>query len=246
VPRLPLLWSGVVAATVAVGITAARSQQDLDAGKSGPQLFAQDCSTCHRSPQGLVKTMSGGSLVSFLRQHYTSSSTSANALAGYLLAAGGNPRVERPKGRPAGEQANQPVPARDRSKLARPGEPTAAVPSGDTPGAQAPAGRKQREKLARPTEPPTDHPSKASRKARRSGPVEPAEPVATPSPTEPTPAASTVQPPPPAEPVASIPAAGAGTASSGAAAGAGASAGAGAPQSNPASPPPPGFAEPLP
>src|SRR5215216_5461021 len=95
-----LLWPCVVALLTGFAATGAYGQQDLDAGKTGPQLFAQDCSACHRSPQGLVKSMSGGSLVSFLRQHYTSSSSSAGALAGYLQSAGAPPRAaERPKGR---------------------------------------------------------------------------------------------------------------------------------------------------
>jgi hypothetical protein len=245
VAKVPLFWPGVVVAAVAVGITAARGQQDLDAGKSGPQLFSQDCSACHRSPQGLAKTMSGGSLVSFLRQHYTSSANSANALAGYLQAAGPGSRGERPKGRAGEEQANQPV--RDRAKAARPNEPTAATPSTDAPGAQTP--RKQREKLARPTDPATEHPTKASRKSRRPGPAEPAEGTVTPPaalPAEPSPTAAAVQPAPPAtgaveapaavpppapaEPVVSPPAAVAAT---------------GTPRASPASPPP-GFTEPRP
>src|SRR5262245_53242661 len=75
--------SWVMASLAALAVTDAHAQQDLDAGKTGPQLFAQDCAACHRSPRGLVKSMSGGSLVSFLRQHYTSSSASAGALAAY-------------------------------------------------------------------------------------------------------------------------------------------------------------------
>src|SRR3954465_4868041 len=74
--RLHLCW--VIASLAGLAGTSAHAQ-DLDAGKTGPQLFAQDCVACHRSPRGLVKSMSSGSLVSFLRQHYTSSSASAGA-----------------------------------------------------------------------------------------------------------------------------------------------------------------------
>ena len=239
--KVPLFWPGVVVA-VAVGITAARGQQDLDAGKSGPQLFSQDCSACHRSPQGLAKSMSGGSLVSFLRQHYTSSSSSANALAGYLQAAGGGSRAERPKGR-GEDQANQPV--RDRAKVARPSEPAAATPSTDSPSTQTP--RKQREKLARPTDPATDPAARPPRKSRRPGAAEPAEPTVTtpepaatavqphppvPAPATPAvqPSTAAVQPSAPAEPVAPPAAADTGTATA---------------RARPASPTP-GFTEPLP
>jgi hypothetical protein len=164
--------------------TGARGQQDLDAGKSGPQLFAQDCAACHRSPQGLARTMSGGSLVSFLRQHYTSSSASANVVAGYLLAAGANVRGERQKGQPA-EEAKQSAQPRERSKLGRPGEaapsPPAPVPSVGQP---APTPR-QHERIARPTDATGDRQGHPSRKLRRPRPGEsvaaPAAPAAEPS-----------------------------------------------------------------
>src|SRR3954449_11086190 len=92
-----LLWPCVVALLTGFAAPGAYGQQDLDAGKTGPQLFAQDCAACHRSPQGLAKTVSGSGLVSFLRQHYTSSSTSASAVAAYVQAAGPAPRNERQK-----------------------------------------------------------------------------------------------------------------------------------------------------
>jgi hypothetical protein len=64
--------------------TGAGAQESLDHGKSPVQLFASDCSICHKSPQGLAK--SGGllGLDSFLREHYTASRESAIAIANYL------------------------------------------------------------------------------------------------------------------------------------------------------------------
>jgi hypothetical protein len=47
--------------------------EDLDAGKSAAQLFASDCSSCHRTPYGLAKRMNNSSLDRFLREHYTAS-----------------------------------------------------------------------------------------------------------------------------------------------------------------------------
>src|SRR5262249_54099506 len=118
-------WPLVMVLLGCLAGTAARAQ-DLDAGKTGPQLFAQDCVSCHRSPQGLAKRLSGSSLVSFLREHYTSSAASANAVAGYLLANVGNPRAERPKARPGEDQAKPAAgQAGERSKVARPTEQTA-------------------------------------------------------------------------------------------------------------------------
>ena len=174
-PDIRLVWPCVIVSVAALAMTAARGQQDLDAGKTGPQLFAQDCSTCHRSPQGLAKRMSGGSLVSFLRQHYTSSSTSANTVAAYVTAAGSNPRADRQKGDQA-KQAPQ-----DRSKLTRPGEPAPGQPA-----SQAPA--KQRDRLARPSDASVDQPGRPSRKSRRPMAVEPAPvmpPAAEPAAAEP-------------------------------------------------------------
>jgi len=69
----------------------AGAQENLDQGKSPAQLFASDCSACHKSPQGLSK--SGGSeLDSFLREHYTASRETAFALANYLRSMDTGPR----------------------------------------------------------------------------------------------------------------------------------------------------------
>jgi hypothetical protein len=63
--------------------------EDFDAGKSAAQLFAADCSSCHRTPYGLAKRMNSWSLDRFLREHYTASRTSADTLSAYLIGLGG-------------------------------------------------------------------------------------------------------------------------------------------------------------
>jgi len=63
---------------------AATAQENLDQGKSAAQLFAANCSICHKSPQGLAKAGGILGLDSFLREHYTASKESAGALAAYL------------------------------------------------------------------------------------------------------------------------------------------------------------------
>jgi hypothetical protein len=63
---------------------ASAQAQDLDHDKSGAKLFASTCADCHRSPRGLAKQRLGFLLTSYLRQHYTSSSASAQSLAAYL------------------------------------------------------------------------------------------------------------------------------------------------------------------
>jgi hypothetical protein len=148
----------VLAAACIVG---ARGQ-NLDEGKTGPQLFALDCAACHRSPQGLAKNYNGWSLTSFLRQHYTSSSSSANVLAAYLTS-GANARAADPK-KKDDRQAKQTSP----KDPARPAEP-AAQPAA-----------KQRDTV-RPGEPGAEAPGRASRKTRREAevvPMPPPEPTA--------------------------------------------------------------------
>lgn len=69
----------VICATVGAG-----AQESLDRGKNPAQLFASDCSGCHKSPQGLAKAGGLLGLDSFLREHYTASKESAAAIANYI------------------------------------------------------------------------------------------------------------------------------------------------------------------
>jgi hypothetical protein len=62
--------------------------QNLEAGKSPSQIFAQTCNACHKSPRGLLKTVPPGSLPAFLRQHYTTSPEMAGVLSSYLVSNG--------------------------------------------------------------------------------------------------------------------------------------------------------------
>jgi hypothetical protein len=202
----------MVGSLAALAVTAARGQQDLDAGKTGPQLFAQDCSACHRSPQGLARTVSGGALVTFLRQHYTSSSTSAGVVAAYVQAAGPAPRNERqkdqrrPEAAPGAAAPAAPAPA---------GRPTAAIPSAQAPAgqpaagqpaaAQPPAGTKQRQ--ARPGTPAAepgavDQHGRPLRKSRRALRAEQQQATSPGAETGATPAPAGPEAQPPASPAA--------------------------------------------
>src|SRR5262249_12145088 len=82
-----LLGLGAVVA-LASGVAKA---ENLDAGKSGPALFAAPCVTCHSSPRGWAKDRGAGGLTSYLQEHYTSGPQSAAALAAYLIANPGPP-----------------------------------------------------------------------------------------------------------------------------------------------------------
>ncbi|HLZ02188.1 MAG TPA: hypothetical protein VKR55_08550 [Bradyrhizobium sp.] len=68
--------------------TPALAQENLEAGKTPSQIFAGTCTACHKSPRGLLKTVSPSSLSSFLRQHYTTSPNMAGVLASYLISNG--------------------------------------------------------------------------------------------------------------------------------------------------------------
>lgn len=109
-------------AILALGGSAAQGE-NLDAGKSGPALFASTCQACHSSPRGLAKNRGSG-LTSFLEEHYTSSPQSAALIANYLIANPGAP------------------PSTARGKQTPTGEHTAATPEG---GASSKRGEKKTE-----------------------------------------------------------------------------------------------------
>src|ERR1700719_2648864 len=66
----------------------AQAQENLEAGKSPSQIFADTCTACHKGSRGLLKTVAPGSLPSFLRQHYTTSPAMAGVLDSYLISNG--------------------------------------------------------------------------------------------------------------------------------------------------------------
>jgi hypothetical protein len=87
-------WKISVGFLTVLALGGSAAAQDFSAGKTAAQLFASDCSACHKSPAGLAKGQSVGSLTSFLREHYTTKPESASALAAYVAGAGpGNARL---------------------------------------------------------------------------------------------------------------------------------------------------------
>ena len=65
--------------------------QNLDAGKSPEKLFADGCTACHRSPQGLAKGRYTLTLSWFLQDHYSAGPDTAKALAAYLVSVDTSP-----------------------------------------------------------------------------------------------------------------------------------------------------------
>ncbi len=136
-------------AVVALGATSAQAQTDLNAGMSPAQLFAANCSACHRSPQGLSRGRDSVTVANFLRDHYTTRPAIAAALAAYLASMRGAPRAPTASQGPAGaEQTGSAAPAprppasRPLEKLAHTtverlksfaADADAAKPSGDAP-----------------------------------------------------------------------------------------------------------------
>src|SRR5262245_49711159 len=146
---------------IIVALATAWARENLDAGKSGPALFAATCSACHNGPQGLSKGMDARSLAGFLRQHYTTSPATAGELAGYLLSVRGDPRRANIKQSPAEEP----------SQSSKAGPSTAGRPPADIPGAPPRAGA-----AAEPTAAPTGkrrHERAGRRPNEPAGEVEP-------------------------------------------------------------------------
>lgn len=116
---------------------AVHAVENLEAGKTPAQIFAGTCNVCHKSPRGLMKTVSASSLPGFLRQHYTTSSNMASLLSSYLVANGaGDQRYQakETKQRDGGtKEARAPADqgTKPRSRLQRAGEVDGMRP--DTP-----------------------------------------------------------------------------------------------------------------
>ena len=97
---------------VAVLTSGLAQAQNLDQDKSGPELFAATCAECHRSPRGLANERFSWTLSYFLRQHYTSSAASAQALTAYLQSVDAprlKPQPDARKSQPSATGASEPV-----------------------------------------------------------------------------------------------------------------------------------------
>ena len=90
----PGRWLLVLGALYLLGGPAAQAQ-NIDEGKSAPQLFADSCVTCHRNPGALAKGRFRATLFPFLQDHYTTRAAEAWALASYLAAVDAPPARSR-------------------------------------------------------------------------------------------------------------------------------------------------------
>lgn len=132
--------------TLVAGFCAAPAMaQDFSAGKTAAQLFASDCSACHKGPGGLAKGQSVSALTSFLREHYTTKPESAAALAAYLA----NPANARLTAQPptTGPKATEDKPG------PKPRPATAAAADSDKPEGEANAPAAPHEATKPPVDP---------------------------------------------------------------------------------------------
>jgi hypothetical protein len=181
-----VLWDG-----------AARAE-NLDAGKSAPALFASTCQTCHASPRGLAKNVSG--LTSFLQEHYTASPQSAAALAAYLTA---NAAAPAPKQAPTGRAAAAPSEGTAGAKR-RPGQ--TAEPAAKLEPASPPQTATARpDSMIEPVGPRRHHEETKGAKGKRQPGKQETTAAPAPGAAEPPPAAAPAPPPPAAAPVAAAP-----------------------------------------
>ena len=131
---------GSVAVLVVAGATA--RAQDFTAGKTPAQLFGSDCAECHRTPAGLANNRDQRALASFLREHYTTKSDTAGALAAYVsgfvgVAPPPEPNLHR------GASPPEPNSRRSAAAARREAEPDDEVRSRAKPSEEQPARRRR-------------------------------------------------------------------------------------------------------
>lgn len=133
--------------------------QNLEAGKSASQLFAGTCNACHKSPRGLLKTVSPGSLAGFLREHYTTSGDMASQLATYLISNGASDsrQVKQGADKQGADKDKQGgnEPSDRQGRRNRNTSPQEATRPDDAPP-PADGARQGRKRLTRPSEPPDE------------------------------------------------------------------------------------------
>jgi len=129
------LFAPMIGLLGALAPAAAYAQTNLDQGKSASQIFASACSECHKAAHGLARGKNSSALADFLREHYTTNSDQAAALAAYVLGGtGGTPigaaqpgRAQKPKTQQASASTEEPKPQKPQAKPA--GKPEDGKPA---------------------------------------------------------------------------------------------------------------------
>jgi hypothetical protein len=105
--------------------SSAGAQESLDKNKTGAQLYASYCVTCHESPQSVTTSPGGVDLQTFLGEHYPATPESAAAIAAYLRGLERHPIPQRRTKHTGGVSRSQPsasetVPGNAESKAGDP------------------------------------------------------------------------------------------------------------------------------
>jgi len=153
------------AAILALLMGPARTQENLDSGKTPAQLYASDCAICHKTARGLSKAGGPFGLQGFLREHYTASREAAAAIAAYVTAMDqGAPAPER-----AAKRGGKPKEAR------KPGEAKSSTPKSETKS-ESKSGPKSEANGSEPAKPSEEHkPVEAKAEAAKPAAKPPAE-----------------------------------------------------------------------
>ena len=155
--RARVIAAVTVLTSCLAGSAAWAQVQNLEAGKSASQLFAGTCNACHKSPRGLLKTVSPGSLPGFLREHYTTSGDMASQLSSYLISNGATDTRQTKQGTDKqgadkpGQGGNDQADRQGRKNRNAPAQEAARPDDGAGEGS-----RQSRRRQARPGEPPED------------------------------------------------------------------------------------------
>jgi mono/diheme cytochrome c family protein len=122
-----LAFSAVLGMAMFGAAADTRAQENLDHGQSGPKLFAASCVQCHKSARGLAKGRISFTLSYYLRQHYTSSSASADTLTAYLQSVDTPPAKAKAGAKKSQVSKAQP---KDAATSATTSAPTSRLPIG--------------------------------------------------------------------------------------------------------------------
>lgn len=159
--------SGAIAA-LAVFLIIPAEAQNLDAGKTPAQIFADTCSACHRRAQELRKPSAA-----FLRGHYTTGQQEAATMANYLAGIPADPRAAQPKRQPG----------------------TGAVPAETVPTRRQEQSKEQPKEQAK-SPPAAASKGRRNGRAEAKAPASAAAPEVAPSESSPQPAPAAPPPPP--------------------------------------------------
>jgi len=142
-------FGAAIAILAIAGTTLA--QENLEKGKTPEQLYAADCAICHKSPNGLTRSVGIMGVENFLREHYTASREAAAAIASYLKSVDqAAPPERKRRGKPTVTESdkNKPVEKKSAKREPKPGD---IKTDENKPGAKADkdAGKHKKPAMAR-------------------------------------------------------------------------------------------------